>query len=277
MDPELNVKNPIEDVHPAKRQKAAVENECMLVADNRERTTQDGKITLLVVSLKAHRPWEPGQLGAATLPLGDFIFVQNEHIRYILERKTIPDLIASIGDKRLDEQESRLILAKIDGPQTIVGLIIEGTLPGADIGQYNVKHIQNQLWQLSKYDLQVIYTKDLEETCNYVCYMRWSLSQEATMEDAQKSQLLSMAAYATKKKGMEPKDTYPKLLKSIPGVSAVHVNAIMEKCPTMLDYIGEFSDDPRLFEGLVLTEKRKIGRVLSEKMHKYTFNTVEEI
>ena len=137
--------------------------------------------------------------------------------------------------------------------------------------------MQNQLWALSKVNLQVIYTKDIEETCNYLCYMRWSLAQENSMVDAQNTRLLSMAAYSKKKKGLQPKDTYPNFLKSIPGISVGHVTAIMEEFPSLMNYLATFEDNPRLFEGFHLTEKRKMGRVLSEKLHMFTFNTGQDI
>jgi ERCC4-type nuclease len=262
-----------------KRQKVDEDSsECMLVADNRERVTVGEELLPFVVLLKRHREWVPGQLGAAQLPLGDFVFMQRGEIRMIMERKTIRDLVASLtGLKRLEEQESRLIQAKIDAPETVVGLIIEGSLTETDIGQYNQRHMQNQLWAMSKVNIQVIYTKDFEETCSYVCYMRWSLSQENNMADAQNTQLLSMTAYAKKKKGLQPKDTYPNFLKSIPGISACHVAAIMEQFPTLVQYLDAFVDNPQLFDGFHLTEKRKMGKVLSEKLHKYTFGFGEDI
>jgi ERCC4-type nuclease len=260
-----------------KKQKIESREHCMLVADNRERIAMGTEMVPLIVVLKKMRDWAPGELGTAQLPLGDFIFTQEDGIRAILERKTVRDFIASIGDKRLEEQETRLIQAKLEAPSTVVGLIIEGVLADTDLGQYNAKHIQNQIWQLSKYNLVVVTTKDLEETCKYVCYMRWSFEQDTGMADAQKTQMLSMAAYARKKKGLEPKDTYPNMLKSIPGITVVHVNAIMAEYPTITDYIRAFRKAPRLFDGLKLTDKRSIGHVLSEKMHKYTFNTDAEI
>jgi ERCC4-type nuclease len=265
------------ELEPSKKQKTCIPGECMLVCDDRERITIDKETIPIAAVLKRHRPWEPGQLGVAQLPLGDFIFVQEEEkIRAIFERKTIADFIASAGDKRLEEQKTRLIQAKIDAPSTIVGLILEGSIEETNLGQYNAQHIQNTIWELSKFNLQVTTTKHLQETCTYLCYLRWSFSHDNSMQEAQDVQILSMAAYATKKKGMEPKDTYPKMLKSIPGVSAVHVSAIIEEFPSIMQYMNAFEDNPTLFDGFHLTEKRKMGKVLSEKMHKYTFNPEEE-
>jgi ERCC4-type nuclease len=266
------------EVEPdSKKQKIENPLECMLVADNRERITVGTEAMPLVMILRRQRKWEMGQLGTAQLPLGDFIFTQENGIRAILERKTIRDLIASIGDKRFEEQKTRLIQAKRDGPQTVVGLIIEGVLAETELGQYNERHVQNLIWEMSKYNLQVINTKDLDETCTYVSYMRWSFSQDGNMTDAQNTQLLSMAAYSIKKKGLLPKDTYPKFLKSIPGVTVAHVEAIIEEFPKIMDYMRAFEEKPKLFDGFHITETKKMGHVLSEKMHKYTFNTDVEI
>lgn len=63
-----------------------------------------------------------------TLDLGDFHLMKDDKVIFIVERKTVPDYLASIKDGRLHEQCYRLVETRDRGVG--VGYIIEGKIEG---------------------------------------------------------------------------------------------------------------------------------------------------
>ena len=59
------------------------------------------------------------------LPIGDIIFKNGEEIEYIIERKTIGDLVSSICDGRYAEQKDRL-KESVNGDNQKIVYLLEG-------------------------------------------------------------------------------------------------------------------------------------------------------
>jgi len=248
----------------------AVTGETMLLIDNRERIGTDLSRTMrLVTAVKQRHRFTAGQLGIAQLPLGDAAIKQGDVVRAVWERKTCADFIDSLNSTHLAEQKARLIKSRIDHPETMFGLVIEGTLSATHLGAHNETHIRNVIWEWSKYDLTVVYTNTVEETCDYLVHMRWSYAQEPSLEAAQEAAMMSMRAYAGKKKAVTPENYFLESLKMIPNVTGRIAKAITAKWPTQSALSKAFEGKPNLLHGLKVDEKGSIGKALSAKICKY--------
>jgi ERCC4-type nuclease len=243
--------------------------ETMLLIDNRERIGTDNRAMLLVSAMKQRHKFTSGQLGIAQLPLGDAAIKQGEVVRAVWERKTYADFVGSLNDTRLAEQKARLIKSRAEHPETMFGLVIEGTLNTTHLGAHNETHIRNLIWDWSKYGLTVVYTASVEETCDYLAHMRWSYAEEPSLEAAQEAAMMSMRAYAGKKKAVTPENYFLESLKMIPNVTGRIAKAITAKWPTHSALSKAFEGKPNLLHGLKVDEKGSLGKALSAKICKY--------
>ena len=105
------------------------------------------------------------------LPLGD-VFIKTDEDKHVIliERKTILDLLASIKDKRYEEQSYRLIHASGLPPHSIVYLI-EGSL--SDLRTPLEKKIfYSALTSLNYFKgFSVIRTMNVKESAEYIIYL----------------------------------------------------------------------------------------------------------
>jgi len=243
--------------------------ECQLVIDFRERRAQNQPLAEL---LGRYKEWKPGQLGKADLGLGDAVIINTakQQIRAVYERKQISDLIASINDKRLVEQEARLIETKRSDPGTVYGVIIEGELSEeTELGRHNALHIQHLIWDLATVDLLCIRTKTLQETADYLCYMRHSYSNEPSLEAAQDDLILSVSHYVGRKKSLTPENILPEYLKMIPGVTGKRAKAIADRYGSLRNLMSELEAQPMLLKGLEFDEGHRIGKALAQKIRQF--------
>lgn len=243
---------------------------CQLVIDSRERVDS----ALLVTEIKKRHQFEAGQLGLAQLPLGDAIVLQDSDgpepvLRACWERKTYRDFLASQSDGRWLQQPCKLIEERQKSPGTVFGLIIEGSLDETNVGAHNRTHVRNMLWDYSKRDILVVYTGGVEETCDYLTYMRHSFSKEESMADAQKEAMLKLRVYSGKKSAITPENYYLECLKMIPGVTGRHALAITAKYPQRTDLEATLRRDKKALTGIKIDEKRAIGKDLSMKIQTF--------
>lgn len=249
--------------------------DCQIAIDIRERVNVDGVTQSFVGYVKKNGHWEKGQLFAGTLPLGDIVIKSGENIRAVYERKTIADFVHSVNDNRFVEQRGRLLLAKQDAPGTIYGYIIEGEIEPKALGNHNARHIENLIWELGKFDFQVIRTKNYEQTTTFLCYMRRALAEHKTIGQAQSDAVLTMTNYSGRKKALNAENTLPQFLKLIDGVTPKHAIAIAERYGNLANLASKYKNTPRLLCGLVYGDNKKIGKIISEKIYKRIYGIVD--
>lgn len=250
--------------------------ECQIAIDVRERVNVDGVTQSFVSYVKKNGYWEKNQLFAGTLPLGDIIIKSGENIRAVYERKTIADFVHSVNDKRFVEQRGRMLMAKQEAPSTIYGYIIEGKIEPKALGHHNARHIENLIWELGVYDLQVIRTKNYQQTTDFLCHMRKAISEAKTLRQAQTDAVLTMTNYSGRKKSLNAENTLPQFLKLIDGVTPKHAIAITELYGNLANLASKFKDNPYLLCGLVHGNNRKIGKVISSKIYKRLYGISDE-
>lgn len=208
------------------------------------------------------------------LPIGDFIFKkiimdknteQISEIVLIIERKTFTDLCSSINDNRFREQKNRL-LESIQDPSKII-YILEGNKNVPKI--YNISKntinsaIQNLIF---KHCYKVIITENSLDTLDNLILLYKKIDS---------NELVGTIKYNLTKK-MSNKDNFINQLNTINGVSIQVANKIKEKYNNMNQLIlsyNEYNLEHKLMlSEIMITEKRKIGKSLSEKIYNSLFN-----
>ena len=113
---------------------------------------------------------------SVTLDIADIEFLQGESgcgRRFLMERKTIKDLAASIVDGRFKDQKDRMLGILEREPTTAISYILEGNLRGGDsekiAGRITVGTIRNLLYTIQyKYRIPVIQTASVRDTALYI-------------------------------------------------------------------------------------------------------------
>ena len=101
------------------------------------------------------------------LPIGDFIIKDDIQINYIIERKSINDLCASITDGRFSDQKQRLLESMGDSSKII--FIIEGKKIQSKFSRIPIKTMNSAIINLIfKHNFKVIFTENADDTLENV-------------------------------------------------------------------------------------------------------------
>jgi ERCC4-type nuclease len=176
-----------------------------IVVDHRE--APSGVVELL----RAH---EEVTVTVASLPCGDFRL--DDHL--LVERKTLPDLVASIQDGRLFSQGSRLARA---GPWSV--LILEGTSRDLAMSGMRREAIQGALITVTLYlGVPLLRAQDLEETVQLMLYAA--------------RQGRRVASGALPRQGRRPRGKarlQARVLQGLPGVGPTRAKRLLERFGTV--------------------------------------------
>tara|TARA_B110000285_G_scaffold75883_1_gene87373 strand:- start:1113 stop:1907 length:795 start_codon:yes stop_codon:yes gene_type:complete len=230
------------------------------------------------------------------LSVGDIhVYINNsEKLLYVIERKTLADLAASIKDGRYKEQKSRLIGLS---PTVTIIYIIEGTLnttfPKLKVSGIPTSTLQTCILQLSlQYKFTVIQTENVEHTCQIIqkmvqkaesfdshsSYHNLSEKDKCTFIQKEQEEALILQNCGKKK---SKKLSFISMLCQIPGVSLKIGTAISNIYPTMNSLcveLLEHSEPDKMLEEVLLTDseakrKRRLGPVLSKRIYTYLHHT----
>lgn len=203
------------------------------------------------------------------LMIGDFIIKNDDIIHFVIERKSIDDLVSSIKDGRFREQKQRLI-DSIGNPDKIV-YILEGnknnkySLPTSTINSA----IMNLLF---KHNYKVIFTENQEDTLSNILLLYKKVKDkvfECSIEPINQIKLI-------KKKDSINNDIFINMLSVIPGVSILIARKINQEYKSLSNLINKFTE-PELLSDLNITDKRKLGKALSKKIHTAFFELKENL
>jgi ERCC4-type nuclease len=213
-----------------------------------------------------------------SLDLGDFIYKKNNDTLLILERKTLEDLYASIKDGRHKEQKARLLA---NFPLTKIIYIIEGEMN-------TIKHDENILYGAIlntqfRDKITVVRTVNIMDTYKYLCFLyKKILNKPAYFITEENDMVGPIVPYEQtiklkKKANMTPNLCQILQLAQIPGISVNISKVILTKYGSLKTLILEFGehDENMLSEIEIETttgKMRRIGSVLSSKIHKYLVN-----
>jgi ERCC4-type nuclease len=213
------------------------------------------------------------------LIIGDFVFKEDESVHYIIERKTINDLCASIKDGRFTEQKRRLSETIED--QSKIIFVIEGDrnkiLPIYKIPKSTIDSaIQNLIF---KHKYKVIFSDSIEETIENIMLLYKKLTNNDFESKGSVIKTIKKSDYLNQ-------NIFTNMLCAIPGVSTKIAKIISYKYKNMNELIqayneinneinngGKAGKAESLLANIQLSEKRKLGMSLSIKIYKSLFES----
>ena len=242
------------------------------------------------------------------LPLGDIIIYQESSSdlleKVIIERKSLPDLAASIRDGRYNEQSFRLQQCSMHNHN--IFYVIEGDLRYYKPFKGNVdkKTLLSALVSLSYYKgFSVHRTFNLEETAEWIIQFAYKINKESgckghydnnpisdpnqifvnTSEDqsdisntnlnTQANESYSEVCNRIKKNNITKENIGEIMLMQIPNVSSASAIAIMEKYKTMSNLLKALEESSDALNGIAMKnkngDKRKISKTCISNIYAY--------
>ena len=217
------------------------------------------------------------------LNLGDIIIYFKETPIFIIERKTLPDLLASIKDGRYIEQKKRL---KDSNIKHKIYLIENDKNYSKCLTQIEKRTISSSLLSIIVQDINVIKTRNLVDTIKFLesLYNKLFTKENNTIKDCllgtyddSNKQIISC-----KKKSTCPKMCFKNQLCQIPGISTVAANIILDKYKSMGKFINAINTNEDIYKKIEFLEKlsitgknnkiNKLGKKKAEKIIEYLFN-----
>lgn len=195
------------------------------------------------------------------LSIGDFIFKKGNDITFIVERKCINDLSASIIDGRFQNQKKRLM----DTNSNII-YVIEGSVQkySGSIPRTTLKSsILNLIYKYNNF--KVIKTECETDTLDYLLLIYKKINNNDL------SEIASSNSSSIKKKS-DYDNIFINQLTCIHGVSEIIAKKIVEKYKSMnqlINIYNNLSQDEceNLLIDIMINEKRKLGKSLSKKIY----------
>ena len=202
------------------------------------------------------------------LELGD-ILIEHPKRQILVERKTIADFHASITDGRYKNQKLRLLEwrnntdGQTDARKNIIYLFEEKTGDNKDRAYWGA--LVNMIL---RDNIGIIQCDGMVRTAQIITDIKKKLDEDKFNELEGGSQNISLEGYA-KGKYNTPRNCYLGQLSLIPGLSPAIAEKIAEKYPNMRTLLDEMN--VKELGNIRITEKRRLGDKLAEKIHSYIF------
>ena len=207
-----------------------------------------------------------------SLELGD-ILIEHPKRQILIERKTITDFNASLMDGRYKNQKLRLLEwrnktevqtdGQTDARKNVVYLFEEKTGDNKDRAYWGA--LVNMIL---RDNIGAIQCDGLTRTAQVIADIKKKLDEDKFDELEGGSRNISLEGYA-KGKYNTPKNCYLGQLSLIPGISSAIAEKIAEKYPNMRALLDDM--DVKTLGNIRITEKRRLGDKLAEKIHLYIF------
>jgi len=206
------------------------------------------------------------------LELGD-ILIEHPKRQILIERKTIADFHASITDGRYKNQKLRLLEwrnkmdeqtdGQMNARKNIIYLFEEKNGDNKDRAYWGA--LVNMIL---RDNIGVIQCDGIARTAQVISDIKKKLDEDKFDELEGGGKNISLEGYA-KGKYNTPQNCYLGQLSLIPGVSPSMAEKIAEKYPNMRALLDRM--DVKELGNIRITEKRRLGDKLAEKIHSYIF------
>lgn len=222
------------------------------------------------------------------LDLGDIHFTWNGNIVAIIERKTLSDLSASITDKRLYEQKTRLLEFRSAAPNQpkIIYIIETNEKENARLPLDTLESCMLGLFLIDP--IHVIRVETVEDTLNWILKIQGKL--EKLIKKPPLPQILSFEGPVAggtivlpKKNKNALENPFLFILTSIPGIGKSVADPVIQKYKSLIALCKEYSAsdlNPELLlanlEFSTNGKKRKVGKVASKKIYNALSSRLEE-
>jgi len=211
------------------------------------------------------------------LDIGDAVLSLNQEDKWIVERKTISDLAASIKDGRYEEQSHRLNALAI--PNHHIVYIIEGNINDWKYKTIDKSMIYSAIVSLMYYKgFSVFRTTNVEETAYFLCHTLYKMNKEYTSVPYYKRTLSdvpeepSYTSFTKKAKGenITTRNIGELMLCQIPGIHSTTAAALMKQFGTIEQLILSLRADPNCLKNLSYEtskgQTRKISKTVLENV-----------
>jgi crossover junction endonuclease MUS81 len=223
------------------------------------------------------------------LDLGDIIITLNDIPLIIIERKTIPDLLASIKDGRYKEQKQRI---KECGIKYKIYLIEDDSKYKKTTTIIEHKTIVSSVLSILIQEINVIKTRGFSETIEYIetLYRKLVTAKNSTIynyimenlkgnEESTSNNDISINNLSininVKKKSHDPLSCFKNQLCQIPGISNVVSSLIIEEYKNMNELLSAYNsldcveeEKYKLLENLSYEKNGKTTRIGPKKSQK---------
>jgi len=199
------------------------------------------------------------------LPLGDVLIRHGDRELFLIERKTLTDLIASIKDGRYEEQSYRFCHSVPIERHHII-YILEGPMSSLKTEQEK-KMVYSSIVKLHAFKgFTVIRTTGVLDTCDYIFTLC-----DKTFRELQRSNSL----WSTQNTSIEPTKDYCSVIKKvkkenitkenideillcqIPSVNNVSAKAVLENFGSIFGLMSQIRKDPQCLNSIVIESKGK--------------------
>ncbi len=198
------------------------------------------------------------------LEIGDIQFIENDKLIYIIERKTVNDLGASIKDGRYKEQKVRL-LANNTGN---IYYIIEGNID--DCNTLNRKALLGSIINMIFRDnIKIINSNNVLDTYNIIIQIQTKYNDGKFKQIESNKDSYISSIKTNKKENMSKELCNIIQLATIPGVSKNISKIVIEQYGNISNLIDEFKKNDDLLLSEINLGKRKLGKSLSKKIYEY--------
>ena len=215
-------------------------------------------------------------LNKESLDLADFIIHNNEtdNINYLVERKTLADLLSSIKDGRYEDQSSRL--DKCDVKNCNIIYIVEGNISLPGLTEVEKKMIWTSLISITSLkNFSLIRTINIQETCELLLRLyEFSIKQHSNNKDLYTSCGLHSLKKFKKNSAINKENIDLILLSQIPGISAKTADLLLKTFDSFynLQKLVKESDNP-----LELLNNKKYLDEKKNKKRKFKKNIINNI
>ena len=236
------------------------------------------------------------------LPLGD-VTVAIDDMQWIIERKSLSDLLSSIKDGRYDEQSYRL--QHTADPRRVI-YVIEGVLTTLKTPrERKLVHATMTSLQVFK-GFAVIRTSSVQETAEWILAMAdkiyrdikgkgrvpYFYSSSGPPVDSDSKAVVDVATSASvpyctvvkkvKKENVTPQNICEIVLCQLPGISHVAATAISLQYPSVLQLVDALRLDPQCLHQIKTApdkngKTRKLGANVHATIAQYLMFTLQEV
>ena len=204
------------------------------------------------------------------LDIGDIHIVSDDK-KWIIERKTVNDLLASVKDGRYKEQKTRMLASGHD-----ITYIIEGDdiLCGkTERGNQLLSSIY--IYSMYRDNIHLIFTKSVEDTATYLLTMCTKIIDKPekfvkVIHDEDRSGDYINCIKMKKMDNVTPENCFLMQLSQIPTISATIAKYIQKVYPSMKDFIKAIENVEETQDRInMLCKIEKIGKEKAKKILQY--------
>ena len=234
-----------------------------LLVDNRE-----NKIIKILAEIPQFTDYSIQQL-----PIGDFIVNRNGEPYFVFERKSVNDLYQSINDGRYKEQKARLF-SQFRANRIIY--IVEGSLSEL-YSDSRKKAVTGSIFNMQFRDkITIVRTHNPVETAQFILSFLdkfaknpdWFTDNSTGPDQGEYSSLIKV----NKSSNVTPEVCQIVMLTQIPGVSHNFSKKILQEYGNIEKLICALKSHEKpemLLADIKVTDKRKLGKVLSNRIYNY--------